>query len=203
MCTTVVATRNKWIFACLGGFVEETFKCVETQCRRFGAYQDEVVIHSIKTLGAVAVSDECVFGGAVMHQQRVGIAVFGNTDCLACANGDDFDGNSSIGREHRQKVIVQARVLGRCRRRKGDRIFLGTGRSCQYQKKGREEFHLLSFDVVLRHLGCGIGKKPYGRSMLCDGAVVDEDDAFGETLRLCDIMCGPEEIYACGSNTFD
>jgi hypothetical protein len=73
--------------------------------------QDEVVVHHVAAVHAVAVGDELVLGGAGMHQHHVDVAVLAQFERLAGADRDYMHLDAILLLEHRQDDLEQPGVL--------------------------------------------------------------------------------------------
>ena len=76
------------------------------------ADEDEIVVHHVLAVAAVAFGDELVLGGAVVHEQHVGVAAAADVQRLTGADGDDADLDPGRLLEFRQNPAEQAGLLG-------------------------------------------------------------------------------------------
>ena len=89
----------------------------------------EVVVHDVAPVDAVAVGDELVLAGAVVHEQRVGVAPRPDRQRLPGADRDHPHVDPGVLAEDRDEVAKQARLLGRGRRGKRDEALLRARRA--------------------------------------------------------------------------
>ncbi len=76
------------------------------------ADEDEIVVHHVLAVAAVAFGDELVLGGAVVHEQHVGVAAAADVQRLAGADSDDADLDRGRLLELGQNPAEQAGLLG-------------------------------------------------------------------------------------------
>ena len=69
------------------------------------ADQDEIVIHEVVAFHPETVADEFFLRGFVMDQQHIGIALAGQADGRAGADGDDMNIDPRFPGEERQQII--------------------------------------------------------------------------------------------------
>src|ERR1700733_6065496 len=83
--------------------------------RRIGgrADNDEIVVHNVAAIDAVAVGDEFVLARTVVDQERIGVAVLADHQRLAGADRNDVDAHAGRGLEDRKDIAEQPGVLGR------------------------------------------------------------------------------------------
>ena len=74
--------------------------------------QDEVVVHHVAPVDAVAFGDELVLGLARVHQQHVGVAVLAQLDRGAGADRDIANLAAALGFVLRQQQLEQPRIVG-------------------------------------------------------------------------------------------
>jgi hypothetical protein len=64
-------------------------------------HDDEIVVHHVAAIDAETVGDEFVLAGAIVYQERVGVAARADRQCLSGADRDDMDGDAGRGVEQR------------------------------------------------------------------------------------------------------
>ena len=102
-----------------------------------GAYHDEIVVHQVEARAAVALRNEGLFGGLVVHQEEVGIAVPRKPERLAGADRDDAHLDPGLGLEQRQQTVEEAGVLGGRGRGDGNELPGARPRHCQHDRERR------------------------------------------------------------------
>ena len=89
----------------------------------------EVVVHDVAAVDAVAVGDELILAGAVVHEQRVGVAPRPDRQRLPGADRHHPHVDPGVLAEDRDEVAKQARLLGRGRRGERDEALLRARRA--------------------------------------------------------------------------
>jgi hypothetical protein len=108
-------------------------------CRVGGrADDDEIVVHHLVARDAVAGGHEFLLARLVVDEQDVCIAIAGQPDGLAGADGDDADLDPALRREFRQDMPEQTRILGRCGRGERDEAVRGIRRAGNQRHGGRQ-----------------------------------------------------------------
>jgi hypothetical protein len=78
----------------------------------FGSDDDEVVIHHVASIDAVAVGHKLVLSGPIMHEQGIGITPHPKRKSLAGSNRNHVNVQSGGGSKERNDVPEQPGVLG-------------------------------------------------------------------------------------------
>ena len=99
---------------------------------------DEVVVHHLAPLDAVALIDELQLCRRVVHQQYVGVAVAAHLQGLSGAARNDPHLDAGLCREHGQDVLEQAGIVGGRRRGEYDKA-LARERGCRAEHECRSQ----------------------------------------------------------------
>ena len=102
-----------------------------------GADDDEVVVHDIEALHALAVGDELLLVGLGVHEQHVTVTVAGVLDRLAGADRHHAHLDPGLVLEQWQQMAEQSRLLGRGGRLDDDELVLGPD-GAQRQRQGEQ-----------------------------------------------------------------
>ena len=104
-----------------------------------GTGDDEIVIHNLKALHTLAVSNELFLRRPVMNEQHVGIALLGHLDSLACPQRDHAHFNSCLGLEQGQEIAEQTGIFGGSGRGHSDETLIGDYRASRHTKANDEQ----------------------------------------------------------------